>query len=207
MTDISEPTGQPVRLSKEEALAMMRDKMAEQEPTEALPPIIEEDKVRNFACGMWLGSIFFLTERHRLHTDIELAEFCRKCLNSHSMLFEQHIAYIAGWFQAMYHYSPSPILPDGTPFMPLGLGNIILTQGNSFPLGYQAGHQDYCQKLRPSQHQKEALIDLILAIKYSGEDEDNRPLTDKIYDVGGFVGWYLTCVRQSKYFGLKENVM
>jgi hypothetical protein len=203
-----EPFDMPEPLDKAEALAMIKALMAKADPRDDL--LLYTEQMRKFAEGMELGYLFYMAgERFKLHTDVELLDFCRKVLTSANLYEYQHnIAYIAGWMQALSHYEHAPKPPEGTSNMPLWNGGVVLTEGKNFERGYMAGQVAWSRKHRDPKLQECNLLDLLLAIKHS--DRDERPLAEKVYDVGKFLGWYQTAVRKSKHFsrlGLKENVM
>jgi hypothetical protein len=176
------------------------------------------EEMRQFAAAMWQGTFWFLAERKTLHTDVDLLAFCRKTLNkSHEP--EQNLAFLAGWFQALYHCESAPTPPENTPYMQLGRTPILLTQGRSLENGYFAGHDSFCKKRPftahvarstppPDTSEHSDTLWVILSVRRS--DLDDRPLADKVYDAGMLIGWYLSAVRLSPHFSrirLKENAI
>lgn len=110
------------------------------------PEQMQTYQMRLFAWNMQIGYLFFLgNARHDLHTDVALTEFIRKRLVSKSAC-EESLAYLIGWFSALSNHPEAPTAPIGTPFMQFGHANIILTQGQIFPVGYQAGQEAWANR-------------------------------------------------------------
>jgi hypothetical protein len=172
-------------------------------------------EMRQFAENMWLGMFWFLAERNKLFTDVDLLTFCRKTLSKKNE-YINNLAFIAGWLSALYHNSTAPAPPVNAPCMQLGCGNILLTEGRNFENGYFAGHDAFCkychqpadgdQNMPPPDTSDIHWV--VLSVQRS--DLDDRPLADKLFDAGMLVGYYLTGIRLSPHFSrvrLKENVI
>ena len=178
---------------------------------------------RTFADGLVAGYSRYQTGyQHRTLTDAAVFAFClRNCLDGHDPA-DYNLGYLTGWFVGLARLGPPPAigslaLPSATSIAPLAepssiepppgtsghvmrIGNafLLLTEGDAFCNGYQAGHLSYMIQRRVP---RLATVHLTRLIIDASDQGDETAITR-----AGFVaGWLLTAYRHTAIPGARHT--